>query len=91
MQITVHVRPESAADTASRDRRGGGALPQALSDITRRFNVTVFEQGDAADPTQERYFTIEAPDKTTAERVLAELRKAPSVESAYVKPAAELP
>jgi hypothetical protein len=43
------------------------------------------------DPELTRYFTVEAPDQATAERVMARLRQSKAVEAAYVKPPDAMP
>jgi hypothetical protein len=91
MHIVVYVRPEESADTQSGDRRPT-AVPHELSEITNRFGVNVQPMPPAEhDPSAERQFTIEVPDLPTAERMLQEIRKAGRVQTAYVKPAEELP
>lgn len=43
------------------------------------------------DPLLTPYFTIEAADSISAERIIAHLRRSRAIEAAYVKPPDELP
>ena len=85
MQITVQLQ----ADVARRLHQRGSptAGSQELNQITNQLGVTLEPiHPGTEDPELTRYFTVEAPDQSTAERVIARLRQSKAVEAAYVKP-----
>lgn len=85
MQITVQLQ----ADVARRLHQRGSptAESQELNQITDQLGVTLEPiHPGTEDPELTRHFTVEAPDQSTAERVIARLRQSKAVEAAYVKP-----
>ena len=90
MQITVLLQ----ADVARRLHRRGQPTTESeeLNHITKQLGVALKSiHPGTADPDLTRYFTVEAPDQATAERVIARLRQSKAVEAAYVKPLDAMP
>lgn len=46
---------------------------------------------DTDDPKLSTYFTLDVRDQTTADEIIARLRRLPAVEAAYWKPSEETP
>lgn len=46
---------------------------------------------DTDNPNLQSYFTVEVPDRATAELTIDRLRQITGIEAAYVKPSDELP
>ena len=89
MTITIQLRAEAA-----RALREAGLTPatEQLSRVLSEFDVSWKPLvSDPNDPQLSRYFTVEAPDAATAEKVIARLRQNEVVEAAYVKPAEGMP
>ena len=87
MQVTVLVRPGPAGRPGESDP-AVQELRQAVADLG--VELQPMHPG-VRDPQLARYFVLEVPDSATAEQAIARLRGTPSVEAAYVKPAAEPP
>jgi hypothetical protein len=90
MQITVQLQ----ADVARRLHQRGPptAESQELNHITNQLGVALEPiHPGTEDPELTRYFTAEAPDQATAERVIARLQQSKAVEAAYLKPPDAMP
>lgn len=79
--ITVQVIPGMARGDAP-----------ALDDLARELGI-VFRpmHPDTEDSTLRTYFTVDAPNAASAERVAARLRDSPAIAAAYVKPPDAMP
>jgi hypothetical protein len=86
MQIVVQARPHA--------ERAGERGP-ASDELTRsaaRLSIELRPiHPGTTDPDLARYFTAEVPDRTTVDRVIAQLLQSEAVEAAYIKPPDELP
>lgn len=90
MQITVQL---DAAATRCLQHQGPPTPDiQELVRITEQFGVVLQPiHPETEDPNLSRHFTVEAPDRTAAERMIAGLRKIRAVEAAYLKPTDAMP
>jgi hypothetical protein len=90
MQITIQVQ----MDVARRLHQRGPPTTEseALNRVTKQLGVVLEPMHPGtADPDLTRYFTVEAPDQATAERVIAGLQQSKAIEAAYVKPPDAMP
>lgn len=64
-----------------------GQLPADVHEAELRLGINLRPMHPGVnDPVLSRYFYIETPDQTAAERVIAQLQQCKSVEAAYLKP-----
>jgi hypothetical protein len=90
MQITVQVRMDVARHLQQRGPPTAEA--ETLNRVTKQLGIVLEPiHPGTADPDLARYFTVEAPDQATAERVIAGLQQSKAVEAAYVKPPDAMP
>ena len=90
MQITVQLQADVARRL--RERAPPTAESEELNRVTKQLGVVLEPMHPrTADPDLTRYFTVEAPDQATAERVVARLRQSKAVEAAYLKPPDAMP
>ncbi len=90
VQVTVLVRP-NATSTSHQHQPTEGATEELVR-ITEELGVRLEPMHPAVrDPRLALYFTVEVPDRSTAERVIQQLQRSSAVEAAYLKPADELP
>ena len=90
MQITVQLQPDVARRL--HERQPSTTESEELNHITKRLGVVLEPiHPGTSDPDLTRYFTVEAPDQATAERVIAGLQQSKAVEAAYVKPPDAMP
>lgn len=90
MQITIQLHPEEARHLHTQ----GGATPksESLARITRQLGVILRPiHSGTADPNLIQFFTTEAPDRATAEKMIARLLESEAVKAAYFKPPDEMP
>ena len=90
IQVTVQV----SADVARILHQRGAPTTESkeLLKIAEEFGVVLEPMHPGAeDPLLTPYFMVEVPDSTTAERVIAHLRRSTAVEAVYLKPPDELP
>jgi hypothetical protein len=90
LEITVQLKPKAAAEFTheAQPTPETEQLARSLKELGLSLQPMHPGQGD---PTLASYFTIEVPDRKTADRALEALRGRDAVEAAYVKPAAEHP
>jgi len=90
MQITVQVSSHVAPTLHQRAKPTPEAVE--LLDLVRTLGVELepVHPGEE-DPNLTPFFTVEAPDRETAERIAADLQRCGAIEAAYIKPPAELP
>jgi hypothetical protein len=81
MQITVQLHQPGSSPEAEELDRIAGQLGVVLQPI----------HPDTTDPDLRGYFTVEAPDRATADKVIAGLRQSKAVAAAYVKPPDAMP
>jgi hypothetical protein len=89
MQVTVVVDPKEAIQLQK---------PQPTSPASRNLLRAAKELGVVLEPMHPGqthrllapYFTVEVPNKDEAEKVIARLRNCEGIETAYIKPPAEL-
>jgi len=68
------------------------AESEELNHITKQLGLVLEPiHPGTLDPDLVRYFTVEAPDQATAQRVIAQLRQSKAVEAAYLKPPDAMP
>jgi hypothetical protein len=90
MQLMLHVRPDAARMLRRHRPDSVGSLD--LLSRARKLGVTLRPlRTRSEDSVLASGFTVEVPDRATAERVAEELRDCDVVESAYFVPAEELP
>lgn len=89
MQITVQVSQHVAPPLQQRAQ----PTPEAaeLLELVRALGVQLkpVHPGEE-DPYLAPFFTVDVPDRETAERIATELQRCPAIEAAYIKPPAEL-
>jgi hypothetical protein len=90
VQITVQLTPEAAKSLAGHAKPDKHA--RALLATAKRHGVTLQPLfPNSGDQLMESMFQLDVPDEPTARRVLADLKKSPATQSAYLKPADALP
>lgn len=90
MQVMLHLQ----ADTARmlRCRSSAAAATSELLSRAQKLGVTLRPmRSPSADSVLASDFTVEVPDRATAERIIDELRGCEAVEAAYFVPSDELP
>lgn len=90
MQITVQVSADVAR--ALYQRGPPTAESEELLRIMNTFGIKLEPlHRNTYDPSLQRYFIVEVPDRATAQQVMDRLQQLEAVEAAYVKPPDELP
>lgn len=90
MQITVLLE----ADAARRLHQRGPptADSEELNRVTKQLGMVLEPiHPGTEDPDLIRYFTIEAPNQATAQRVITRLQQSKAIEAAYLKPPDAMP
>ena len=82
--VTVQLKPEFVS--------GGAPARTALDALVHELGASLHAMhADTDDPTLGTYFTVDVPDRASAEHVAARLRDSPAVAAAYVKPPEAMP
>lgn len=90
MVVTVMIRENAAR--ALQSPAPSTSESRAVLDAARELGVALTPvHPGSQDPALVGVFRVDVPDLATAERVVTRLRQIPAVESAYLKPADELP
>jgi hypothetical protein len=90
MQVILRVRPELAL--ALHGRQLSSSESEEILQTATELGVTLSPMHPGTeDPSLASYFTIEVPERATAEEVIARLNHCHGVEAAYLKPPDELP
>ena len=92
--MKIQVIIQVAADVARTLQQQGAPTTesQELLKIAEELGVLLEPMHPGADDSLlAPYFMAEVPDSTTAELVIAHLRKSKAIEAAYLKPPDELP
>jgi hypothetical protein len=90
MQITVQLKTDAARHLHR--QVAPTAESEELNRITKQFGVMLLPiHPGTVDPDLIRYFTVEAPDQATAQRMIARLEQNKAVEAAYLKPLDVMP
>jgi len=89
VQVVVRVTGEEAARLLGRPGAAAGP-PGGVEAVARRAGVELAPQHPGVDdPELARWFVAALADRAAAERLVAELLRAPGVEAAFFKPGAE--
>lgn len=90
MKVNVQVLENVAR--ALPQRNSPTAESEELLRLIETFGLTLEPtHRDTDDPNLQSYFTVEVPDNSTAQRLIARLQQSEAVVAAYVKPPDELP
>jgi len=90
MAITLQLQPDVA--NALHENRADQPLASELTGLASELGVTLRPMHPGVDDASLRtFFLVEAVPAEQAETLAARLRRARAVQSAYIKPADELP
>jgi hypothetical protein len=92
VRVVVRVSPTAAAQLQAGADAAGGATAALLRLVGELGGDLHPQHPGVADPSLMRWFVLDGPgDRRAADAAAAALREHPEVESAYAKPADELP
>lgn len=83
MEVVIQIAPSATATSAPPN-----AARQAVQKLGLKLEPL---HPGTTDPVLSTYYRVQAPDREAAERVVAAVRRLPSVAAAYVKPPDEPP